>query len=191
MADSQSQEFYSKVPFNLQEGEVVKDQIKPIWMGYFLYNVLGSIIAAIIVSVIAAIYALALGAVAAIAVFFLILIVVVGLAGIGSYISYNKYQVWISDQRIISARGFIGYTTESMPLENINDVIINRSIVDRILNLSSVRAVPIGGMVMYGRRGGFNTTGYIPALHPDDANRIQKEIFDLRNSRKKALASGI
>lgn len=187
MADKNA--FFQQLPFSLQEDEKIVDQVKPIWIGYMLKNSLGGIFGSIFIALFLAfsIGNAAGGLLVGLATFFIILILGGLLSVVVAYISYNKFQVWITNQRIISARGFIGYNTESMPMENINDVIMSRGIIDRILGLSSIMAVPIGGMVMMTRRSSFSTVGFIPALKPDVATKLQKDIFNLRNARKKEL----
>jgi len=178
-------EFYAKLPFSLNEDEKVVDAVKPIWMGYFLRNSLRGIFGTIFLAIIISLGAASVSLVAALITFLVILIIGIALSLVSAKISYGKFTVWITNQRIVSASGFIGFHTESLPLDNITDVVINRGLIDRLLNLSSIMAVPMGGMVMYGRRSNISTVGFIPALHPDDATKLQKLIFDLKNARKK------
>jgi len=179
--------FYANLPFSLNENEKVVDTVKPIWRGYFLRNSLSGISVTFFLALFISVGVASAGLVAALITFFVILIIGIALSLISAKISYGKFTVWVTDQRIVSASGFIGFHTESLPLENITDVVINRGLIDRLLNLSSVMAVPIGGMVIYGRRSNISTVGFIPALHPDDATKLQKLIFDLKNARIKAL----
>jgi len=183
-------EFYAKLPFSLNEDEKVVDTVKPIWIGYFLRNSLHGIFGSIFIAVFLGLWAAIAGLVAALITFLVVLIIGIALSLVSAKISYGKFRVWITDQRIVSASGFIGFHTESLPLENITDVVINRGLIDRLLNLSSIMAVPMGGMVIYGRRSNISTVGFIPALHPDDATKLQKLIFDLKNARIKALKEG-
>ncbi|MDE1868618.1 MAG: PH domain-containing protein [Candidatus Micrarchaeota archaeon] len=180
-------EFYAKPPFTLNEGEKIVTSIKPIWKGYFLRYSLGHMIFAAIIGIWIGVYALRFGVGWFAAVFLGLFAAITLLSVAMAKISYGKFTVWLTDHRVVSAKGTIGYNIESMPLENIVDVVVSRGILDRILGLSSVMPVPMGGMVMYGRRSGLSTVGFIPALHPDDALKIQKELFDLRNLRKKDL----
>ncbi len=98
---------------------------------------------------------------------------------IASFIAYTKYKYWITNFRVIGSRGVISYSIESIPLENITDVTLNRSIIDRFLNQSSLLIVPIGGLAT--RRGGPN---YFPALGRTQALELQKLIFNLRDEKK-------
>lgn len=185
MADN---EFYAKPPFTLNEGEKIVTSIKPIWKGYFLRYSLGHMIFAAIIGAWGGFSSIGTFGIAGLIGVFLGIFVVISAISIAfAKISYGKFTVWLTDHRVVSAKGTIGYNIESMPLENIVDVVVSRGVLDRILGLSSVMPVPMGGMVMYGRRSGLSTVGFIPALHPDDALKIQKELFDLRNLRKKEL----
>ena len=184
-------EMGSHMPFSLNEDETVITSIKPVWTGYLLRYSILHLIAAIFLAVIIAgnlVTALASQSVSLLlilAIFVIILLLILLVSVIAAKISYGKFMVWLTNQRIVSARGLIGYNIESLPIENIVDVVLNRSITDRMLGLSSVTAVPMGGMMMYGRSSARSTVGFIPALNPDDAVKIQKQIFDLRNARKK------
>lgn len=181
-------EFYAKLPFSLNEDEKVVDTVKPVWIGYFLRNSLSGIFGSVVIAAFLSIWAAAIaGLVAALITFLVILIIGIALSVVSAKISYGKFKVWITNQRIVSASGLIGFHTESLPLESIIDVVINRGLIDRLLNLSSIMAVPMGGTVIYGRSSNISTVGFIPALHPDDATKLQKLIFDLKNARIKAL----
>lgn len=190
-------EIYQQTPFNLNEGEKIVTSVKPVWMGYFLRYSIGHIIGGIVFSFIFSFWigALVGNAIGSIIVglaigFVGLLVLIILVSFVAAKISYGKFTVWLTDERIVSSRGLIGFNTESMPLENIVDVVLQRGLVDRILGLSSIMAVPMGGMVMYGRSSNFSTIGFIPALNPDQATKLQKQIFDLRNARKKSLKEG-
>ncbi len=194
---SQNDEFYAQLPFSLSEGEKVITSIKPVWKGYFLRFSLGHIITALFISLfissiptfyISSYISNSLGLFLSIFLGVFIFITIISIAV--AKISYRKFTVWLTNERIVSARGLIGFNTESMPLESIMDVVLNRGIIDRMLGLSSIMSVPMGGMMMGGRGSNFSTVGFIPALKPDDAVKLQKQIFDLRNARKKALREG-
>lgn len=194
-------EFFGSLPFTVQDGEKIVDTVKPIERDYIVRNSLGGIVGSAIAALLLGIY-LGLGLnvlLKSLVLSYLISYLIVLLVGslfsvLMATISYNKFSTWISNQRVISARGVIGYNTQSMPLENINDVVLNMGILDRILGLSSLMVVPIGGMIgggMYGRRSQMGTVGFIPALRPDMAAKVQKEIFDLRTARKKEMHSAV
>ncbi len=180
---------YTQLPFSLSEGEEIKSTIKPVPTGYRLRYISGYIIIGIFVALWLStfVFSLLQNIMGFLAIAIIIWLVIILIGVIFASISYNKFAVWVTNHRIISARGLIGYNTESMPLETIVDVVINRGIIDRILGLSSVMAVPMGGTPAYGRRSNFSTVGFIPALRPNEAMDLQKQILDLRNLRKKDL----
>ena len=187
--------FYSTLPFSLNDNEKILETIKPVWKGYFFRNQLFGLIAILFLGGFFAVnviivasnipkISIASAIFLGIIVFFIIILFGVFVNAFAAKISYKKFSIWITNQRIISARGFIGFNTESIAITTITDVVINRGFIDRILGLSSVMAVPMGGMVMYGRTSNFSTVGFIPALLPNDAIRIQKLIFNAKNAAK-------
>ncbi len=94
-----------------------------------------------------------------------------------AYIAYGKYEYWITNQRVVGSRGVIGYSIDSIPLEMIADVVVNRGIVDRLLNLSTLFIMPVGGSgMMYASRrgGGLGGTNYLQALPEQEAMRLQR-----------------
>ncbi len=171
-------------PFNLQDGEKIITTVKPIKNGYILNRSFGGIIFFFILALFFGIMGMN------IILFIVIFVFGIVISLIFPIISYNKYQIWITNRRIVSERGLVGYNFDSIPLENINDVILNRSLTDRILNLSSLTIVPMGGIIYNSRSSNLSTVGYIPALLPEDANNLQKTIYELINKRKKELFSG-
>ncbi|MGC8581219.1 MAG: PH domain-containing protein [Thermoplasmata archaeon] len=103
-------------------------------------------------------------------------------------IAYNKYYYGITNHRVVGQRGIIGYIIDSIPLENIADVIISRQILDRMLGISSLVITPIGGSIVGTPGYGTNTfsgSNVFQALLPDKAVDIQQLIFNLRDRRKK------
>ncbi len=179
-------EFFGKLPFHLNQGERIVGKVKPIWRGYYQRMVVRGLLIGVIYAVVFGWTAPSFTTIPGVGVFFGILAITALICLIIAKIGYGKFQVWLTNQRIVSSGGFIGFHTESMPLENIVDVVMNRGVIDRILRISSIMAVPMGGAMSYGKRSSFSTVGFIPALHPDDAVKLQKRIFDLRNAKKKA-----
>lgn len=184
------------LPFSLQEGESITETIKPQQTGFYLKNGIGYVFGIIFVAVFDLIISAFVGAIGGfllgVLAFIVILILYAGFAYLMVTMSYGKYNYWITNQRVIGSRGVIGYSTDSLPLEMIADVVVNRDIVDRILNLSTLFIMPVGGAgMMYGGRGGgmgLSGTNYLQALTQADAMRIQKDILDARNKRKKEIS---
>ncbi len=172
-----------QLPFSLQEGEKVLAEVKPQMAGFVLSRI-GNSLAGIII------LALLFGFLfwsTAITYVTVLLVVLIAWIVIAPFIAYGKYKYWITNMRVIGSRGLIGYSIESIPLENITDVTLTRTLVEQILNLSSLVIVPIGGMAVSYRRGG--GANYFTALAPEQALDLQKSIFKLRDERKKVVRS--
>jgi uncharacterized membrane protein YdbT with pleckstrin-like domain len=184
---------WKELPFNLQKGERVLEEVEPKKNGFVLARILSGILPCAGISAIAGIYiilgaskanlGIGLGIAATVALFFVIVLLNAGLA----FVAYGKFRYWVTNYRVVGRRGIIGYSVDSIPLENITDIIIGRGVAERILGLSSLRIIPIGGtsMATYGRYGGINSANYFPALLPKHAKELQERIFDLRNKRKR------
>ena len=118
-----------------------------------------------------------------------IIVLILGLSLVGGYLAYKKFRYRITNHRTVGRRGMIGFSLDSMPLENIADVIINRSILDRILGLSSVYIQPIGGSFIIPVRGaglnGLMGSNMFVGLTPNEGPEIQQLIFHLRDLRKR------
>jgi len=94
---------------------------------------------------------------------------------------YNMRYYWISTQRIIVKRGFIGYSINSIPLERVSDVLISRSLLERIFGFGSLHVQTLAGQ--YTMRGRFGAEGNLQAI-PEPENN-QHLIFDLITKRRK------
>ena len=123
------------------------------------------------------------------------LIVVFALIVLGSVIyavvAYRKFRYWITNHRTVGRRGVIGYSIDSIPLETISDVVVQRSVADRILGLSAVWIQPFGGSTVGGygaasyRFGGITGSNSFLGLLPPDATNVQQMIFHLRDLRRR------
>ena len=140
-----------ELPFNLQKGEKVLDEVEPQKNGFVLTRILNGLFPTAVVCAIAGIYitigaskadlGLGFGIAATVALFFVAMLV----EALFAFVAYGKFMYWITNYRVIGRRGIIGYSIDSIPLENITDIIIGRSIAERVLGLSSLRIIPIGG----------------------------------------------
>ena len=83
--------------------------------------------------------------------------------------------------------GFIGYSIDSIPLENVTDAVINGRVRGRISGLSSLIIVPMGGPAYFreGLSGLTATPNFFPALKPKDAIELQGLLFSLRDTGKR------
>jgi membrane protein YdbS with pleckstrin-like domain len=106
-------------------------------------------------------------------------------------LAFGKFRYWITNHRTVGRRGVIGYSIDSIPLETISDVVVQRSVSDRILGLSAVWIQPFGGSSAGGYGAGQYTFGSITGsnsflgLLPPDATNIQQLIFYLRDVRRR------
>ena len=187
------------LPFGLQQGEFILKAFRP-QPRVIVRFAFGAIIAAIILFLfllvpIALTFAAAANAASTaglevlIAVFVGLIVLILAVSLVGGYLAYKKFRYWITNHRTVGRRGVIGFSLDSMPLENIADVIINRSILDRILGLSSVYVQPIGGSFVIPVRGaGLNRlmgSNMFVGLMPKEGPEIQQLIFHLRDLRKR------
>jgi membrane protein YdbS with pleckstrin-like domain len=125
-------------------------------------------------------------------VFFLTIIVIIMLISVVyAQLAYRKFRYWITNHRTVGRRGVIGYSIDSIPLETISDVIVQRSIADRILGLSSIWVQPFGGGAVGGygaasyRFGAMTGSNSFLGLKPADATNLQQLIFYLRDVRRR------
>jgi uncharacterized membrane protein YdbT with pleckstrin-like domain len=120
-----------------------------------------------------------------------IFVVVVVVSVVYATLAYRKFRYWITNHRTVGRRGVIGYSIDSIPLETISDVIVQRSIADRILRLSSIWIQPFGGSAVGGYGAGQYQFGSMTGsnsflgLQPPDATNIQQLIFYLRDVRRR------
>ena len=135
---------------------------------------------------------LAAGALFGVLAFFITIIVIIMLISVAyAQLAYRKFRYWITNHRTVGRRGVIGYSIDSIPLETISDVIVQRSIADRILGLSSIWIQPFGGGAVGGygaasyRFGAMSGSNSFLGLQPADATNLQQLIFYLRDVRRR------
>ncbi|MBX8633898.1 MAG: PH domain-containing protein [Candidatus Thermoplasmatota archaeon] len=192
----------TNLPFRLQDGEIILKEFRPkrkvivkfafggiittLFLLLFLILPLSSLLLTTSASGGKAPAAL----IVIVGVFGVLVALILILSIVSGFLGYKKYSYWITNHRTIGRRGIIGYTMDSMPLENVADVIISRGIIDRILGLSTVYIQPIGGSgFMVPVRGmglnRFGGTNNFQGLTPSEAPDIQQLIFHLRDLRKR------
>ncbi|MDE1871441.1 MAG: PH domain-containing protein [Candidatus Micrarchaeota archaeon] len=191
-AEGSNIEWVGQLPFRLQEKEMILRQVKPKFLGFMLSRTFGAYIAL-------AMFMIALIAISGILVLPAyialggagILILMFVIVSIKPLVTYGKFLYWITNHRVIGKRGVIGYSVDSIPLENVTDVVINRSTIDRLLGLSSLIIVPMTTARTSGNSPDEQTQNpnFFPALSPDTAEELQKLLFDLKDSRKKELSA--
>jgi len=183
-----------ELPFQLQPDEKIIRAVKPQKMGFILSRTAGSYVMVlgliILMVVIFTIYNASLFRYLAemgLAIAFLLLFAL--LLTIKPLISYGKFNYWVTTVRVIGQRGFLSYSVDSIPLENITDIIMIRTMLDRILGISSLIIVPMGSN-SESNGGNANSKAqnpnYFPALPETVAPELQQTLFKLRNDLKKA-----
>jgi membrane protein YdbS with pleckstrin-like domain len=178
-----------KLPFQLQNGEKIMRELKPQLLGFMLTRGLGSYIGLLALSISIIVGSVFLNEIPLGVLIGVIIIPCIMLAiSIGPLISYGKSWYWITNHRVIGKRGFFGYSVDSIPLENVSDVVLSRTLLDRILGLSSLIVVPMGGSSKAG--GGSaderaQNPNFFPALPEKLARELQRVLFNLRDELKK------
>jgi putative membrane protein len=126
--------------------------------------------------------------------FLFIFLVIVVISVVFAFIAYAKFRYWVTSQRTVGRRGVVGYSIDSIPLETISDVVVQRSVSDRLLGLSTIYVQPFGGSAMGGygagqyRFGGIGSSNSFLGLTAAQAPDIQQLIFHLRDIRRRETA---
>ena len=167
------------LPFNLHERERVIVSIGPERRPFIIKRMLSGIVMMFFAIVFLSVFAMPEGWWAAAAV----AVAIIAVATIFALVSYDKYRYWLTNERIVGSRGFIGFSIDSLPLDMIADVILNRGLVDRLLGVSSLYISPIGGISLAGS-GKLSGINYLIALPPDRARELQEMIFRYRKKVK-------
>jgi hypothetical protein len=185
----------SDLPFHLQDGEILYREIQP-GRKLFWRFAFGGIVAAAFFFVLTGIVAVLIDTIApgtssiALPLFLIsigILILVISV--VTGWLAYTKFRFWITNQRTVGRRGIVGYSVDSVPLETISDVIVSRSIADRLLGLSSLYIQPFGGAGFYpsqsaGAGSQFQSSNTFPGLEAAEAVVVQQQILHLRTARR-------
>ncbi len=182
-----------KLPFKMQHGEKIVRELKPQFFGFMMSRALGSyvgVLGFIIFSIVALIILrnhLA-GFLVEILILPLVVILLVLIISLGPIIAYGKSWYWITNHRVIGKRGFLGYSIDSIPLENVSDVVLDRTLLDRLLGLSSLIIIPMGSNA---RVEGNSVEehalnpNFFPALTQETAMELQRVLFNLKDDLKK------
>ncbi len=175
-----------KLPFQLQNGEKIIREIKPQFFGFMVTRAFGSYFAILVIAI------LAISGITAFKVAvegFLIGIILIPLmlllVSVVPFISYGKSWYWVTNNRVIGKRGLIGYSIDSIPLDNVSDIVLDRTALDRLLGISSLVVVPMGSS---NSRVGtdapeekFQNSNFFPALPQLVARELQRVLFNLRD----------
>lgn len=111
----------------------------------------------------------------------LLLIVLVVLTVLLANQRYKHQHYWLTNKRVITKRGLLGYRVSSIPFERVSDVIVSRSFIERLFGFGSVLIQSLAGQVTPGRRWGAEGS----MLAVPDPEGTQKKIFDLIKRKRK------
>ncbi|MCI4329505.1 MAG: PH domain-containing protein [Thermoplasmata archaeon] len=186
------------LPFHPQEDEVIYREIVPdrklLWR-----LALGGLLSGVVILFLVVPFGLSFlfsgvgGNAVLFAVVFLIVVflLIVTVSFVYAFLAFHKFRYWITNHRTVGRRGAIGFSIDSIPLETISDVVVQRSIADRILGLSSIWVQPFGGGSVGGygaaqyRFGALSGSNSFLGLLPAEATDIQQLIFHLRDVRRR------
>jgi membrane protein YdbS with pleckstrin-like domain len=193
-----------KLPFQLQDGEKIIRELKPQFLGFMISRGFGgymALLAFVILAIGVGIILLSgvlMGLLSSVLLIEINESFVIGLAiipfaifliiSIKPFISYGKSWYWITNNRVIGKRGFLGYSIDSIPLENVSDVVLSRTVLDRLLGLSSLIIVPMAASprVKDGPDESAENPNFFPALPQNMAMELQRVLFNLRDELRKS-----
>ena len=199
-----------RLPFELQNGEKIIRELKPQFLGFMISRAFGGYIGilAIVILIIAVSLIMFSGVLAGVLSLLLVTEInkdlLIGVAiipvaiflliSIRPFIEYGKSWYWITNTRVVGKRGLLGYSIDSIPLDNVSDVVLSRTLLDRLLGLSSLIIVPLGGtgMTKENAEGDakFRNTNFFPALPQNTARELQRVLFNLREELRKSQMEG-
>ena len=144
-----------KLPFRLQHGEKIIRELKPQFFGFMMTKAFGSyiMIVGLVIVLIAGLFVIRaslagfLVELLLLPLFVALLVLIISLKPL---VQYGKSWYWITNHRVIGKKGFLGYSINSVPLENVADVVLTRTLLDRILGLSSLIVVSMGNAAVQG-----------------------------------------
>jgi uncharacterized membrane protein YdbT with pleckstrin-like domain len=181
-----------KLPFELQNGEKIIRELKPQFFGFMMTRTFGAyvVLLCLVVVIMVALMLLRIGTAGALVELLVLPLVVLFLIlaiGLKPLIQYGKSWYWITNLRVIGKRGFLGYSIDSIPLENVGDIVLARTLLDRFLGLSSLIIVPIGSTTRVEGEGGnmVENPNFFPALTQETARELQRRLLNLRDDLKK------
>lgn len=178
--------------FNLQEGEKIIWEAKPLpgyrWVLSFQWFFMLAAITFVLFMMAIPITILVVGPFWGIILGIIIpILIIVFLSGFFAGMAYNKEYYWVTSDRVIHKMGLIGYSVHSIPLERVSDVIISRSLFEKIFGIASIHIQSLAGQVSHAG-GKFGSEGRLNAV--EDPEGLQKIIFELvkKNRAEKKLA---
>lgn len=167
--------------FNLQETEKIIKEIKPLpqlkWF-FFLRSALGLIFILLFFSF--AFFGAASNGFFA-PIIFAIPIILLIIFFVVAHLQYERQFYWITNERVIYKRGIIGYAITSIPFERISDIIISRSLFEKIFGFGSLQIQTLAGQFSQGNR--FGAEGSLLAI--PEPEETQELIFKLVKQKRK------
>jgi len=109
------------------------------------------------------------------------------LAEIYARMAYNRWFYEFTEDNLKIERGIIWKRYSNVPYERVQNVDITRGIIARLCGFSSVNIQTAG--FSYTRRGMPSSEGYIPAVLPDEAEKIRE--FLMKKISKKGRRQGL
>lgn len=178
------------VPFILQKGEKILEEMRPernyvgrAMLSYFLVYFFVALVILLFVGPVIFATLGNQGLYTLVSVYAFLLAIPLIISYLVAWLSYTKYHYWITNHRVIGQRGLLGFSVDSIPMEEVSGVIISRSVLDRIFDLSNVVVIPVGGGI--GLVGELSAVNTLQSLKPKKAIEIQNMILELRSIRKK------
>ncbi len=179
-----------KLPFSLQKDEKIIRELKPQLFGFIITRTIGGFLGLIILIALAVFIAIFLNvSLQGVLIGIVLIPVLILLISVGPLISYGKTWYWITNHRVIGKRGLLGYSIDSIPLENVNDVLLSRTLLDRLLGLSSLTIVPIGGNARDSGSQSYESiqnANFFSALTQKTARELQRVLFNLRDELRNS-----
>lgn len=115
--------------------------------------------------------------------FIIVLILSIVTSFILSLISYDKYYYWITNKRVIVKSGIIGYKISSIPYERISDIVISRSILERLFGVTSLHIQSLAGQLTPSPYSKMGSEGNLLAVY--NARELQSMIWELVKKKRK------
>ena len=99
-----------------------------------------------------------------------------------STMQYQKQKYWITSSRVVYKRGIIGYRISSIPLERISDIIISRTLLERIFGFGSLHIQTLAGQISPSGSG-MGAEGQLLAI--PEPEKTQNLVLDLIKKKRK------
>lgn len=169
-----------ELPFTLYEEEKIVKEIKPL-RGLIIYFFLQSLLVIFFIGIIGLIFIVATSFFipSIIPITIILLIVIIELL-VSPFLRYRQQYYWITNKRVIYKKGFIGYSIISVPLERISDIVISRSLIERLCGFGSLLIQSLAGQDSSQRAGA--EASLLAAPNPEE---LQKLILNLVKQKRE------